>query len=57
MRYTLLTSSALLFSGAAQAARQWINEADTGIDEIYGNVAAGELIPLDGIVGLPDFGT
>ena len=55
MRYTLL-SSALLFSSAAQAAREWINEPDTGIDEVYGDVPTGELIPLDGIVGLPDFG-
>lgn len=37
------------------AARPWLNEPDTGIEEIFGNTPDGELIPLDGIVGLPDF--
>ena len=54
MRSTLLTTSVLLF-GAAQAARPWLNEPDTGIEDIHGDVGEGELIPLDGIVGLPDF--
>ncbi|KAK7747806.1 hypothetical protein SLS62_008842 [Diatrype stigma] len=46
---------AILGGGGALAARPWLNEPDTGIEEIFGSTADGELIPLDGIVGLPDF--
>ncbi|RYP63337.1 hypothetical protein DL771_009322 [Monosporascus sp. 5C6A] len=52
MRSSILTFSLL---GGALAARPWLDEPDTGIDGIFGNVPDGELIPLDGIVGLPDF--
>ncbi len=52
MRSSLFSLSLL---AGALAARPWSNEPDTGIDQVYSNVADGELIPLDGIVGLPDF--
>ncbi|RYP08679.1 hypothetical protein DL765_008702 [Monosporascus sp. GIB2] len=52
MRPSILTFSLL---GGALAARPWLDEPDTGIDEMFGDVPDGELIPLDGIVGLPDF--
>ncbi|KAK9780912.1 hypothetical protein SCAR479_02098 [Seiridium cardinale] len=52
MRSTLLAFTLL---GAALGERPFINEPDTGIDDVFGDVPAGELIPLDGIVGLPDF--
>lgn len=37
------------------AARPFINEPDTGFDEYFSDLAAGELPPLDKLVGLPDF--
>ncbi|KAH6658882.1 hypothetical protein BKA67DRAFT_542837 [Truncatella angustata] len=45
----------LALLGKTFGERPFINEADTGIDDVFGNTPAGELIPLDGIVGLPDF--
>ncbi|KAI0139238.1 hypothetical protein BJ166DRAFT_543673 [Pestalotiopsis sp. NC0098] len=52
MRSALLVSTLL---GAALAERPFINEPDTGIDDVWGDTPDGQLIPLDGIVGLPDF--
>ncbi|KAI0895146.1 FMN-dependent alpha-hydroxy acid dehydrogenase [Annulohypoxylon nitens] len=52
MRSTLL--SLCMLSGAL-AARPFINEPDTGFDEYFSDLAAGELPPLDKLVGLPDF--
>ncbi|EKD12618.1 (S)-2-hydroxy-acid oxidase [Drepanopeziza brunnea f. sp. 'multigermtubi' MB_m1] len=46
---------ALPFVASVLAVRPFLNEADTGIDEIFGDVANGTLIPLENIVGLPDF--
>ncbi|RYP55980.1 hypothetical protein DL769_010000 [Monosporascus sp. CRB-8-3] len=43
-----------LLSGAL-AARTFLNEADTGFDEYFADLPAGELPPLDQLVGLPDF--
>ncbi|KAH6670907.1 hydroxyacid oxidase [Plectosphaerella plurivora] len=37
------------------AARPYINEPDTGIDEVLSNITAGQLAPLNAMVGLPDF--
>ncbi|KAI1440186.1 FMN-dependent alpha-hydroxy acid dehydrogenase [Annulohypoxylon stygium] len=52
MRSTLL--SLCMLSGVL-AARPFINEPDTGFDEYFSDLAAGELPPLDKLVGLPDF--
>ncbi|KAI2466898.1 FMN-dependent alpha-hydroxy acid dehydrogenase [Annulohypoxylon bovei var. microspora] len=52
MRSTLLS---LCMLGGALAARSFLNEPDTGFDEVFADLAAGELPPLDKLVGLPDF--
>lgn len=41
----------LSFVSAALAARPFLNEPDTGIEEIFGDLPAGELPPLDRLVG------
>ncbi|TDZ32204.1 Cytochrome b2 [Colletotrichum spinosum] len=48
-----LTLSTLI--SAALAARPFLNEPDTGIDAVLGDLPAGQLPPLDKIIGLPDF--
>ncbi|KAI1075997.1 FMN-dependent alpha-hydroxy acid dehydrogenase [Whalleya microplaca] len=53
MRSSLLSLSGLV--GATLAARPFLNEPDTGFDAYFADLAAGELPPLDKIVGLPDF--
>ncbi|KAE8356289.1 FMN-dependent dehydrogenase [Aspergillus coremiiformis] len=45
----------LPFLPAALAARPFLNEPTTGIDEALANTPAGTLPDLQGIVGLPDF--
>ncbi|KAI1412783.1 FMN-dependent alpha-hydroxy acid dehydrogenase [Hypoxylon sp. FL1857] len=40
---------------ASLAARPFLNEPDTGFDQYFANLPAGELPPLDKLVGLPDF--
>lgn len=51
MRFTALT-----FASVALAARPFINEPDTGIDDQLGAFAAnGTLPPLKSLAGLPDF--
>ncbi|KAI8960351.1 FMN-dependent alpha-hydroxy acid dehydrogenase [Daldinia sp. FL1419] len=52
MRTTFLSLSLL---GGALAARPFLNEPDTGFDEYFADLPAGELPPLDKLVGLPDF--
>ncbi|KAI1654496.1 FMN-dependent alpha-hydroxy acid dehydrogenase [Daldinia decipiens] len=52
MRSALLSLSLL---GGALAARPFLNEPDTGFDEYFADLPAGELPPLEKIVGLPDF--
>ncbi|KAI1808716.1 FMN-dependent alpha-hydroxy acid dehydrogenase [Daldinia bambusicola] len=52
MRTALLSLSVL---GGALAARPFLNEPDTGFDEYFADLPAGELPPLDKLVGLPDF--
>ncbi|KAK6952846.1 hypothetical protein Daesc_005140 [Daldinia eschscholtzii] len=52
MRTALLSFSVL---GGALAARPFLNEPDTGFDEYFADLPAGELPPLDKLVGLPDF--
>lgn len=42
-------------ASAALAARGFINEPDTGIDLVYGNLTDGQLPPLTGMQALPDF--
>ncbi|KAI4724829.1 hypothetical protein E4T49_07421 [Aureobasidium sp. EXF-10728] len=42
-------------TGLALAARPFLNEPDTGIDEALENIPDGTLPPLESIVGLPDF--
>ena len=51
MRCTLLA-----FASCALAARPFLNEPDTGIDEqLAAFVANDTLPPLDSLAGLPDF--
>ncbi|KAI1468303.1 FMN-dependent alpha-hydroxy acid dehydrogenase [Daldinia caldariorum] len=52
MRSALLSLSVL--SGVL-AARPFLNEPDTGFDEYFADLPAGELPPLEKLVGLPDF--
>lgn len=49
-----LLSGAVLASGAL-AARPFLNEADTGIEEAITDLPVGELPPLEAMVGLPDY--
>lgn len=37
------------------AARSFLNEPDTGITDVLGNLAVGALPDIDDMVGLPDF--
>ncbi|KAH7327500.1 S-2-hydroxy-acid oxidase [Rhexocercosporidium sp. MPI-PUGE-AT-0058] len=39
----------------ALAARPYLNEADTGIDDVLGSTPTGQLPPLASMIGLPDF--
>ncbi|CZT12798.1 probable CYB2-lactate dehydrogenase cytochrome b2 [Rhynchosporium agropyri] len=39
----------------ALAARPYLNEPDTGIEDVLGSTAKGELPPLASMIGLPDF--
>ncbi|KAF5022976.1 hypothetical protein F66182_4974 [Fusarium sp. NRRL 66182] len=52
MRTQLLASA--LVSGA-MAARPFLEQPDTGLELVLGNLATGELPELDQMVGLPDF--
>ncbi|KAK4060909.1 hypothetical protein Trihar35433_9834 [Trichoderma harzianum] len=52
MRSHLFT--AFLASGAF-AAREFLNEPDTGIDDVLSDLPKGTLPDLSGIIGLPDF--
>lgn len=49
----LLSSS--LFVAGVLAARPFLNEADTGLEDILGNLTAGDLPSIDHMVALPDF--
>ncbi|KAI6082177.1 FMN-dependent alpha-hydroxy acid dehydrogenase [Hypoxylon rubiginosum] len=51
--HSLLLPLSLL--GGALAARPFLNEPDTGFDAYFADLPAGELPPLDKLVGLPDF--
>jgi len=51
--HTFLTILPLV--ATALAARPYLNEADTGIDDVLGSTATGELPPLESMIGLPDF--
>jgi hypothetical protein len=53
MRLAILTTSAL--ATGALAARPFLEEPDTGIEDVLGNLTAGTLPPLDDMVGLNDF--
>ncbi|KAH9905848.1 FMN-dependent alpha-hydroxy acid dehydrogenase [Xylariomycetidae sp. FL2044] len=50
---SLIASAPLL--GAVLAARPFINQPDTGFDDVFADLPAGELPPLDQLVGLHDF--
>ncbi|KAF2130188.1 FMN-dependent alpha-hydroxy acid dehydrogenase [Dothidotthia symphoricarpi CBS 119687] len=50
MRFSLLA-----FATVALAARPFLEEPDTGIDDALGNTPDGTLPPLESMVGLPDF--
>ncbi|CAI6323051.1 unnamed protein product [Periconia digitata] len=50
MRFSILG-----LASTALAARPFLNEPDTGLDDIAGSTANGTLPPLDSMVGLPDF--
>ncbi|TKX23432.1 FMN-dependent dehydrogenase-like protein 2 [Elsinoe australis] len=51
MRFSTLP----LLATTALAAREFLNEADTGIELVYGNLTSGQLPPLQGMQALPDF--
>ena len=53
MRFSLLGPAAL--TSVALAARPFLNEPDTAIDDVLGDVAEGTLPDLDDMIGLPDF--
>lgn len=40
---------------STRAARPYLEEPDTGLDSVFGNVSHGLLPDLDSIAGLPDF--
>ncbi|KAF4556006.1 FMN-dependent dehydrogenase-like protein 5 [Elsinoe fawcettii] len=44
-----------LLASTALAAREFLNEPDTGIDLVFGNLTDGQLPPLSGMQALPDF--
>ncbi|CAG7558473.1 unnamed protein product [Fusarium equiseti] len=52
MRCQILASA--LISGA-MAARPFLDQPDTGLDLVVGNLTKGELPSLDAMIGLPDF--
>jgi hypothetical protein len=52
MRSLLITST---LAAGALAARPFINEPDTGLEEVLGRTSKGSLPELDDMVGLPDF--
>lgn len=52
MRSTLIYTT---LAAGALAARPWINEADTGLEEVLGDTPKGSLPNLKAMVGLPDF--
>ncbi|KAL9563926.1 hypothetical protein ACKAV7_011961 [Fusarium commune] len=52
MLFSLITTA---FASAAMAARPFLNEPDTGIEESLGNLAAGTLPDLSDVVALNDF--
>ncbi|KAI1385394.1 FMN-dependent alpha-hydroxy acid dehydrogenase [Hypoxylon trugodes] len=45
----------LYILGGALATRPFLNEPDTGFDDVFADLPAGELPPLEKLVGLPDF--
>ncbi|CAH0045583.1 unnamed protein product [Clonostachys solani] len=52
MRSTLICTT---LAAGALAARPWINEPDTGLEEVIGDTPKGSLPDLKAMVGLPDF--
>ncbi|VUC23041.1 unnamed protein product [Clonostachys rosea] len=52
MRSTLICTT---LAAGAMAARPWINEPDTGLEEVIGDTPKGSLPELKAMVGLPDF--
>ncbi|KAJ4193657.1 hypothetical protein NW755_003651 [Fusarium falciforme] len=52
MRSFLITST---LAAGALAARPFLNEPDTGLEEVIGDTAQGTLPKLTSMVGLPDF--
>lgn len=52
MRLTILLST---LASTAFAARPFLNEPDTGTDDVLGDLPAGTLPNLTNVVGLPDF--
>ncbi|KKY30223.1 putative cytochrome mitochondrial precursor [Diaporthe ampelina] len=54
MLSSVFTVAAVAVAGAS-AAREWLNEPDTGLEAVVSNISVGQLPPLDEMVGLPDF--
>lgn len=42
-------------AAGVNAAREFLNEPDTGITEVLGDLAVGALPDIEDMVGLPDF--
>ncbi|KAK0385340.1 hypothetical protein NLU13_7816 [Sarocladium strictum] len=55
MRTAQIYSASALLVGGALAARPFLNEPDTGIDQALKDVPVGQLPDLKDMVGLPDF--
>lgn len=54
MLSSVFTVAAVAVAGVS-AAREWLNEPDTGLEAIVANISVGQLPPLEEMVGLPDF--
>lgn len=55
MRTAQIGAAAALLAGGAMAARPFLNEPDTGIELVLGDLPAGQLPDLDDMVAIPDF--
>lgn len=55
MRTAHIGATAALLASGAMAARPFLNEPDTGIDLVLGDLPVGELPDIDDMVAIPDF--
>lgn len=55
MRYSLLAAAAMAMASGALAARPFINEPDTALEEIMADVSVGTLPDISDMVAVNDF--